>query len=45
MPEEGWYGNALQVASEAGYKKVEEMLLSHGADVNAKGEGTVMRYK
>jgi ankyrin repeat domain-containing protein 50 len=31
-------GNALQVASEGGHKKVVQKLLGGGADVNAQGE-------
>jgi ankyrin repeat domain-containing protein 50 len=33
----GFFGNALQAASEGGHEKVVQMLLSAGADVNAQG--------
>ncbi|EGX49625.1 hypothetical protein AOL_s00078g114 [Orbilia oligospora ATCC 24927] len=32
----GYYDNALQTASIAGYEKIVELLLKHGADVNAQ---------
>jgi hypothetical protein len=33
----GYYGNALQAASEGGYEQVVKMLLDKGANVNAQG--------
>ena len=33
----GWYGNALQAASEGGHEKVIQMLLDKGAEVNIQG--------
>ncbi|KAL8818033.1 MAG: hypothetical protein Q9191_008026 [Dirinaria sp. TL-2023a] len=33
----GYYGNALQAASEGGQEKVVQILLNAGADVNAQG--------
>jgi len=33
----GYYGNALQAASEGGYDQVVQILLAKGADVNAQG--------
>ena len=36
-PEGGYYGNALQAACSGGHDKIVQMLLEHGADVNAQG--------
>ena len=33
----GFYGNALQAASQGGYEKLVQMLLEKGADVNMQG--------
>lgn len=33
----GYYGNALQAASEGGHEKVVQMLLDAKADINAEG--------
>ena len=43
--EKGNYGTALRAASFGGRKKVVELLLEHGADVNAKGsdDGTALQ--
>jgi ankyrin repeat protein len=35
--QDGYWGNALQSASEQGHKQVVKMLLDKGADVNAQG--------
>ncbi|OCL00528.1 uncharacterized protein K441DRAFT_719562, partial [Cenococcum geophilum 1.58] len=35
---EGDYGNALQAASQEGHSAIVKLLLSKGADVNARGD-------
>ena len=34
--QDGYYGNALQVASSGGHEKVVELLINRDADVNAR---------